>query len=88
MVCENVIVQCKLGLHARPASLFSKSAFQFKSKIQVIKNGKSCDAKSILGILSLCVKCGDEITIRCEGEDEQSALNKLVEIAKGMQDNL
>ena len=82
MVYENVIVQCKLGLHARPASLFSKSAFQFKSKIQVIKGEKTCDAKSILGILSLCVKCGDEITIQCDGEDEQLALKKLVEVAK------
>lgn len=82
MVYENVIVQCKLGLHARPASLFSKSAFNFKSKIQVIKNGKTCDAKSILGILSLCVKCGDEITIQCDGEDEQLALEKLVEVVK------
>lgn len=82
MVYENVIVQCKLGLHARPASLFSKSAAQFKSKIQVIKNGKSCDAKSILGVLSLCIRCGDEITIKCDGEDEQLALHNLFEVAK------
>ncbi len=80
MVRKNVIVQCKLGLHARPATLFSKSAFQFKSKTQVFKNEKVCDAKSILGILSMCIKCGDEITIQCEGEDEQQALNTLVDV--------
>lgn len=82
MVRKNVIIQCKLGLHARPATLFSKSALQFKSKIQIFKDEKSCDAKSILGVLSMCIKCGDEITIQCEGEDEQQALNTLVDVTK------
>ena len=84
MVRKNVIVQCKLGLHARPATLFSKSALQFKSKTQIIQDKKSCDAKSILGVLSMCIKCGDEITIQCDGEDEQQALNTLVDVTKNV----
>lgn len=80
MVSENVVVKDKLGLHARPAGLFSKSASKFKSDVYISKDNKKCNAKSILGVLSLCVKCGDQITIECDGSDENVALESLVNL--------
>lgn len=80
MVRGEVVVKDKLGLHARPAGLFSKSASNFKSSVYISKNDKKCNAKSILGVLSLCVKCGDQITIECDGDDESAALESLVNL--------
>ncbi|MFZ5969418.1 MAG: HPr family phosphocarrier protein [Bacillota bacterium] len=68
------------GLHARPAGLFSKAASKYKSEIKVIKNGdgsKCCNPKSILSILSLGAKQGDQLTITVNGDDETEALKEL-----------
>ncbi|MEX2690513.1 MAG: HPr family phosphocarrier protein [Candidatus Njordarchaeum guaymaensis] len=70
----------KVGLHARPAALFVKTARKFKSKISVEKNGQVVDAKNILGVLSLGAEMGDEIKIIAEGEDAQEAIKTLSEL--------
>lgn len=70
------------GIHARPAGVLIKEAASFNSKITVEKSGRTVDAKRILGLMSLGVKCGDEITIRADGEDETEAINKLEKIMK------
>ena len=79
------VVINEVGLHARPAALFIQSAGLFKSKI-MIRNVTSerdfVDAKSILGVLVLCVKKDHVIEVTTEGEDEVEAaetLKKLVE---------
>lgn len=67
-----------VGLHARPASLFVQTANRFKSDIQVYNgNGISVNAKSILGILSLGIGQGKEITIRAEGVDADQVIAAL-----------
>ncbi|MHA1616132.1 MAG: HPr family phosphocarrier protein [Candidatus Njordarchaeales archaeon] len=68
----------KVGLHARPAVEFVKTAKKFKSKITVCKDGECGDAKTLLQVLALDVQCGDEILIRAEGEDAKEAINALV----------
>ena len=40
-------------------------------------------AKSVLSVLGACVKCGDEITLICEGDDEEEALKALVGVIEG-----
>lgn len=70
----------KVGLHARPASIFVQTAKKFKAEIKVEKDGKEVDAKSILGVLSLGAECGNVITIRVNGEDAEEALKTLVEL--------
>lgn len=62
------------GLHARPASLFVKTAQKFKSNIRVSYNGVEANAKSILSILTLGAVKGAEVTICSEGEDSEEAL--------------
>ena len=65
------------GLHARPAANLMKTAKGFRSAVRVEKDDKSCNAKSLIDILSLGVNCGDTITLSCDGEDESEAVSQL-----------
>jgi len=80
MFQQNVIVKNKTGLHARPAALFVQAANKFKSEIFIEKEGKKVNAKSIMGVMSLAVSQGTEITISAQGDDAQEAVDNLVEL--------
>jgi len=80
MIQQTVTVKNKTGLHARPAELFVQAANKFKSEIFIEKEGKKVNAKSIMGVMSLAVSQGTQITISAEGEDEKEAVEKLVEL--------
>ena len=71
------------GLHARPAGMFVKKAAEFKSTVEVIAKGKTVNAKSIMGIMSLGLAQGDELTVKATGEDQETAVNALVELVEG-----
>ena len=83
MVSDKVVIKNPTGLHLRPAGLFCKTAMQYKSKITVYKKMKNeevnANAKSVLSVLGACIKSGDEITLICEGEDEEEALTYLID---------
>ncbi len=64
----------RLGLHARAAAKLVHTAGGFQSRVTVVKDGEEVDAKSILGILLLAAGQGSEITVRCDGQDEEEAL--------------
>ena len=66
-----------LGIHARPAGLLVKKASEISSDISVSKGDKKADAKKIFSVMSLAVKCGDEITVTTDGEDENEAINAI-----------
>lgn len=68
------------GLHARPAAIFVKTAGQFDSAIDIEFNGSSLNAKSIMNILSLGLKKGDEIRLIVNGTDEDKAMEALVNL--------
>lgn len=70
----------EVGLHARPAALFVKTANRFKSQIMLEKDGQEVNAKSILSVLTLGVGQGAVVTIRTEGEDEVEAIEALREL--------
>lgn len=78
-----LIIHHMVGLHARPAALFVRTAQQFRSKIQVTHGERSANAKSILGILTLGVKQGAMIALCAEGDDADQALNALTELING-----
>lgn len=86
MLSEKVIIKNPTGLHLRPAGLFCKTAMQFECKISIEKKAKqkkvSANAKSVLSVLGACIKNGDEVTIICDGEDEEEALSVMVQIVK------
>jgi len=70
----------KLGLHARSAAKLLDVAKQFSSSIQIQHQDKSCDAKSILGLMTLAASCGKTITIVAEGEDEAQAVEAISQL--------
>lgn len=78
-----VTIKNASGLHARPAGMFVKKAAEFKSTVEVLAKGKTVNAKSIMGIMSLGLAQGDELTISANGEDQESAVNALVELVEG-----
>jgi len=89
MASRPVVVKLKTGLHARPAALFVQEANKFSSEIFVEKNDKKVNAKSIMGIMSLAISSGTEVTITAEGPDAEQAVNALAEmVSKEELDNL
>lgn len=73
------------GIHARPAGLLVKTAGKFQSKITLLNNEMSGDAKGIFSVMGLNVKCGDEIEIMAEGPDEEEAIDL---IGRFLEENL
>lgn len=82
MVTKKVVIKNPTGLHLRPAGILCKEAMQFKSLITFKFKDNTANAKSVLSVLGACVKSGDEIEFICEGEDEEAALAKLVEVVE------
>ena len=78
MVSQKVVIKNPTGLHLRPAGILCKEAMQYKSLITFSFNDTTANAKSVLSVLGACVKCGDEIELCCDGEDEADAMNALV----------
>lgn len=71
------VIKDKFGMHARPAGLFVKEAATFASTVKIAANGKEADAKRILGVMSLGIKEGHEVTVTAEGADEDKAIESL-----------
>ncbi|EST89710.1 phosphocarrier protein HPr [Vagococcus lutrae] len=67
------------GIHARPATLLVQTASKFNSEISLEYKGKSVNLKSIMGVMSLGVGQGADVTITTEGADEADAMAAIVE---------
>ena len=80
MPAKNAMLINRVGLHARPAMFFIQKANEFSSSIWIEQDNRRVNAKSLLGVLSLGIAQGDEITIIADGEDEFDAVASLVEL--------
>lgn len=67
----------RLGLHARPAAEFVKTAGRFAASVMVRKDALEVNGKSIMGMMMLAAECGSSLAIRTEGEDAEAALEAL-----------
>lgn len=77
---NEVIVSHSVGLHARPAAVFAKTATTFSSTIQLenlTKGTEPINAKSVLSILSAGIQMNDRLRISAEGADEDTAVHAL-----------
>jgi phosphocarrier protein len=83
MIERAVMIQNRLGLHARAAVKFVNTANRFMSDVRIEKDGSDVDGKSILGILTLAATQGSEITLRLDGEDETAACRAIVDLIDG-----
>lgn len=77
MVSRNVTIKNTVGLHARPATFFIQRANTYKSSVWIEKEDCRVNAKSLLGVLSLGIVKGMEITLIADGNDENEAVNGL-----------
>jgi phosphocarrier protein len=79
MAQRSVVVASKVGLHARPAKLFTQAASASGVGVRIAKgDGPPVDAASILRVMALGVKHGEEVTLTAEGEGADDALDGLV----------
>lgn len=86
MVEKTVVVKNETGLHARPAASLVQFVKNFDGTVELIKGGKTANAKSIFNVMALGISKGAEITVRIDGENEQENLDKLVEFIENLVD--
>lgn len=77
MIKTTILISNKLGLHARASAKLTKLAGSFKSDVQMSRNGRRVNAKSIMGVMMLAAGMGTEVEIETDGSDEQAAMDAL-----------
>lgn len=78
MIVEDQVTICnKLGLHARAAAKFVATASQFTAEIEVEKDGRRVNGKSIMGVMMLAASKGASIKLFIQGEDADLAMEKI-----------
>lgn len=80
MVTRTATVASRVGLHARPAAIFAQAVAETDFDITVTFDGEEADAASVIEVMSLGIGCGDEVTLSCEDDAAQAALDSLVEL--------
>ncbi len=74
MISKKLYIHNESGLHVRPAGYLVKAVSGLSCDIKIDFNGKQYNAKSVLGIMSACIKKGEEVTFICNGADEVKAM--------------
>lgn len=81
MAEKKVTIVSRVGLHARPASLFAQAAANVGVPVQLMSAaGKAVNAASILGVLSLGIGHGEKVILSAEGEGAEAALESLAQL--------
>jgi len=81
-VTRDVVIQNRLGLHARAAAQFVKTAERFQAEITVAVDRQRVNGKTIMGLLMLAASQGTILTLRAQGEDGSAALQALVALVE------
>lgn len=74
---KELTVQNKLGIHARPAAMFVKTASRFTCEIMVEKDGETVNGKSIMGLMMLAAGPGSKLTVHANGNDAPEAVTEI-----------
>lgn len=82
MIKREMTITNNIGLHARPATFFIQKANSFKSSIWIEKDDRKVNAKSLLGVLSLGIAKGMIVTLVADGQDENDALDSLINLVQ------
>jgi phosphotransferase system HPr (HPr) family protein len=82
MPSKEITITNKLGIHARPAAQFVKTANRFEAEITVEKDGEEIDGKSIMGLMMLAAGHGSMLIISTEGPQAQEALDALAALVE------
>ncbi len=79
---REIHIIAETGIHARPATLLVQAASKFNSDINLEYNGKSVNLKSIMGVMSLGVGQGADVTITADGDDAKEAIEAIADTMK------
>ena len=77
MITKKIKIQIQSGLEARPVAVLVQVASQYSSSIYVEVEDKKVNAKSIMGMMTLGLDAGEEITLSANGEDEEDAMKSI-----------
>lgn len=80
MVSTKITITNPMGMHMRPAGMFANAMMKFDSDVNLVANGKTVNAKSIMNLIAACIKCGAEVEVQCSGPDEEAALLEAVRL--------
>jgi phosphocarrier protein len=78
MLQREVEIRNKLGLHARASAKLTQLAARYQSEVQMSRNGRKVNAKSIMGVMMLAAGKGAKVVIETEGPDEGDAMDAIV----------
>ena len=79
MTSKEIRIGLSSGLEARPAAMLVQVASQYESKIYLECGPKRVNAKSIMGMMTLALSSGDNVTVEAEGSDEEQAAKAIVD---------
>jgi phosphocarrier protein HPr len=80
MLQREVEIVNKLGLHARASAKLTQLAARYQSEVQMSRNGRKVNAKSIMGVMMLAAGKGSKIVIETDGPDEGDAMEAIVSL--------
>lgn len=83
MIKKPITIQLKSGLEARPVAVLVQVASQYESSVYVEVGEKKVNAKSIMGMMTLGLITGEEITVMVDGRDESEAMKGIEEYLSG-----
>ena len=78
MVAQTITIKNEQGLHMRPAGVLSKAAAKYPCDVKLISGDKEVNAKSIMLLIGACLKCGMDVTVQCDGDQEEDALKEII----------
>lgn len=85
MVTKSMTIELQTGLQARPVAVLVQVASQFESSIYVEYDNMKVNAKSIMGMMTLGLAAGTQVTVSAEGNDEEAAISKIEEYLSSKQ---
>ena len=74
MINKEIVVRCESGLHNKQATYFVQKANEFESSVWIESGSRKMNAKSLLGIMSLGIVTGTQVTLTAEGSDAEAAV--------------
>ena len=83
MIKKSVKIELSNGLEARPVALLVQVASQYESTVYLESGSKRVNANSIMGMMSLGLNNGEEVTVICEGKDEEAATDNVEKLLTG-----
>ncbi|MBQ4537781.1 MAG: HPr family phosphocarrier protein [Lachnospiraceae bacterium] len=80
---RNIKIQLESGLEARLIALLVQEASKYDSIVHIVSDDKRVNAKSIMGMMTLSLRSGEEVEVIAEGEDEEAAVNGIEAFLSG-----